>query len=391
MLKNIGILEPHFHIKYLYTTMRIFKTKETNVTVFTTKEIISRIQTYMKDLSAYDLVLKEESESMNSFLKRVKKICDDRIDLLFVNTIQFSSIRLPYFFRFNPKSKMILTVHMTNHWLKQKFAFGVKNIARVIDTNISIFLIRKIILPKFNAINVIYPPIKDFIEKNKNYKKQVFTLPFNFYDKTKNVEKSKKESKIRFLLPGLIETYRRNYGLALDVFQKLFEKYDKKISLYVLGKPVGKGGCRIIERCEKLKNKGYDISFSKGFIPEKDYDRISRESDIIFSPLNVVTKRDTGIIEIYGKTEGSALPFEAIQYCKPLIVPQEFIVINEMKSSTLKYKSIEDLENILIEVIENKNKLENLKKEAIKNSEKFSLEILQKYFKNEILDKFDIL
>ncbi len=391
-VKNIGILETHFHVKFLYTMMRICKTKDTNVTIFTTKKIISRIKTYLDDKSKYEIILKEDNESLSSFLKKVEKICNEKeIDLLFVNTIQMSSINIPPYISFRPKTKMIITIHVVNHWLKTKFAFGVKNIARVIDTNISIFLIRKIILPKFNAINVIYPPIKEYIKKNTNYKKQVFTLPFNFYDKTKKVEKSKKESKIRFILPGLIETYRRNYDLALNVFEKLFEKYGKKISLYILGKPVGTGGNRIIQRCEKLKNKGYDILFSKGFIPEKDYNRISSESDIIFSPLNVITKRDSGIKEIYGKTEGSALPFEAIQYSKPLIVPQEFIVINEMKSSTLKYKSSEDLEKILVELIENNNKLEDLKKEACKNSEKFSLEVLQKYFKDQILDKLNKL
>ena len=100
---------------------------------------------------------------------------------------------------------------------------------------------------------------------------------------------------------------------------------------------------------------------------------------------------NNGIKEIYGKTEGSALPFESIQYCKPLIVPIEFYVINEIKSSTLYYKSAEDLEKILVEIVENKNKLEELKKEACKNSEKFSLEVLQKYFKDQILEKLDKL
>ena len=391
-MKNIAILETHFHVKFLYTMMRICNIKDTNVIVFTTKKIYSRIETYLYDKSKYEIILKDDNEGLSSFLKRVEKICNEKkIDILFVNTIQMSSINISPYIKFRPKTKMIITIHVVNHWLKARFAIGVKNIARVIDANISIFLIRRYILPKFYAINVIYSPIKEYIIKNTNYKKQVFTLPFNFYDKTKKVERIKKESRIRFILPGLIETYRRNYDLALKVFERLFEKYGEKISLYVLGKPVGKGGNKIIQRCEKLKNKGYDISFSQGFIPENDYNRISSESDIIISPLNVMTKRDTGIKEIYGQSEGSALPFEAIQYCKPLIVPTEFNVINEMKSSTLKYKTPENLEKILVELIENKNKLEYLKKEACKNSEKFSLEVLQKYFKDEILDNLDKL
>lgn len=388
---NIGILEIHFHLKYLHTLIKICKTEETNVTVFTTKELFSRIDTYIGDKSKYEFVLKDENQSISSYIKKVEKICNEKIDLLFVNTIQFSSIRSPLFFNFNPKSKMILTVHMTNHWLKQRFALPTKNIFRSIDANISIFLIRRLILPKYNAISVIYPPIKDFVLENTNYKKPVLTLPFNFYDKKRKISKKRKDEKIVFVLPGLIEIYRRDYHLAIDVFEKLFKKYSKKISLWLLGKPVGSGGNRIISKCEELKKKGFDINYSKKFIPEEKYDEIISNCDIIFSPLNVIAKRDTGISEIYGKTEGSALPFEAIQYCKPLIVPEKFNVINEMKSSVLRYKSSEDLENILIDLIKDKNKLAELKKKAVENSEKFSLENIQKYFKKEILDKIDDL
>ena len=100
---------------------------------------------------------------------------------------------------------------------------------------------------------------------------------------------------------------------------------------------------------------------------------------------------DTGIQEIYGTTEGSAIPFEAISASKPLIIPQDFQIIKELKTSTLQYKSKEDLEKIVIEVIENKEKLKKLKKEAMKNSQQFSLDKIQKYFSTEILEKIDDL
>ncbi|GAI85414.1 unnamed protein product, partial [marine sediment metagenome] len=80
-MKQIGILELHYHVKYLYTKAKICKTKETNVTIFTTKEIYEKLTTYLKNTSEYDFVLKEKDESINSFLKKVKKICDEKIDL----------------------------------------------------------------------------------------------------------------------------------------------------------------------------------------------------------------------------------------------------------------------------------------------------------------------
>ncbi len=66
-------------------------------------------------------------------------------------------------------------------------------------------------------------------------------------------------------------------------------------------------------------------------------------------------------------------------------------MMKELQSSTLKYTTSKDLEHILTELIENRERLENLKKEAYKNSRYFSLDVLQKYFIKEILDKLDSL
>jgi hypothetical protein len=385
VLKNIGILEIHFHVKFLYSTMRITKTKNTNVTVFTTKEIFSRIKTYLDDKSQYEFILKDEYESVNSYLKKVERICNEKIDLLLVNTIQMSLLNIPHYIKFNPISKKIITVHTANHWLKKRFGFNIKNIPRSLDATLSIFLIRKSILPKYDAINVVYAPIKDFVEKNTSYSKSVYTLPFNFFDENKISKHIKKDEKIRFVIPGFIEPYRRDFDLTLDIFEKLFEKYNDKISLWLLGEPVGQGGIRVIKRCKKLKEKKYNISFSETFISEEEYNRVLVESDVIFSPLNVVTKRPSGIKEIYGKTEGSALPFEAIQYVKPVIVPSDFNV-DKLNTSSIRYNDKKDLEEKLIELITNKNKLNELSKNALINSKKYSLTVLQKYFENNLLN-----
>ena len=83
---GIGILEIRSHIPILYTFSKICKAKNTNVTIFTTKELLSQLKTYLKDTENYDIVLKEDKESTSSFLKRVEKICNERIDLLLINT-----------------------------------------------------------------------------------------------------------------------------------------------------------------------------------------------------------------------------------------------------------------------------------------------------------------
>ena len=75
---EIGILEIRRHPPILYTFSKICKTKNTNVTIFTTKEILSRVETHLKDTENYNIILKKDHESYISYLKRVEKFCNQK-------------------------------------------------------------------------------------------------------------------------------------------------------------------------------------------------------------------------------------------------------------------------------------------------------------------------
>lgn len=389
-MKNIGILEVHCHVKFLHTIMKICKTKDTNVTVFTTKDLFSRLEKYLENKEDYDIVLKEDNKGINSFLKRVEKICNEKIDLLLINTLQLSVFYLPRFIGFHPRSKTIMTVHTANAWLKPKPVFNPRKLIRIIDTNLSSFIASKFILPRFDAINVIYPPIKNYILEETSYNKKIFTLPFNFFDETRKVDK-KENKKIQFVVPGQIEEHRREYEVVIDAFEKLFNNFNEKFDLYLLGYPVGSYGKQILKRCKRMKKKGYNVFTFDTFVPEEKYDEIISNSDFIISPIRIKTRGMGEIQEIYGVTKGSAVVFEAIQYAKPLVVPHKFNVIKELKSSTLKYTDSKNLEKMLTEFIKNRKKVIDLEKSALKNSKCFALDVLQEYFENEILNKLDSL
>ena len=165
---RVGILEIRRHPVVLYTFSRIFKTENTDVTIFTTEELLSRFKTWSHDQQRVEYVVKNRGESNFSFLRRVEKICSDRIDLLFVNTIHETFFDLLGHLCFNPSCRMVLTVHHVNAWFKPELRFNLKHPVRTIDNNLSSVLI-KFILPKFDAVNVIYPPLKEYILKNTNY------------------------------------------------------------------------------------------------------------------------------------------------------------------------------------------------------------------------------
>jgi len=383
---EIGILEIQRHVPILYTFSKICKTKNTNVTIFTTKEIFLRLETYLKDKENYDIILKKNNETTYSFLKRVEHICNHKIDLLFINTIHEALLDLIYYLKFNPKSKTIILIHHVNAWLKPKLVFNIKHPIRTIDTNLSSALIRKFIFPKFDGINVIYHTLKDYIQANTDYEKEIFTLPTSIFENVKIPEGKKDDGKLKITIPGLIQKHRKDYSNVFPAFENIFENYKGKIKLYVPGLPVGGFGKQVYDKFKSMKQKGYDIAIFDHFVPDDTFDNILTQSDIILAPIRIKTRADGDIEEFYGKTVGSGVIFNAIQYAKPIVVPAEFNMLPELRSSALTYTNSTELENVITELISSPEKLEKLKKEAYTNAEKFSLDVLQQYFEKNVLN-----
>jgi hypothetical protein len=380
---NIGILEIRRHIPVLYSFMKVCKTRNTKVTVFTTEELYSRLKTYNIDFNEFNFVIKKKHESTRSFLKRVGKICDNNIDLLFVNTIHETVSDLLCYLNFKPVCKKILVVHHVNAWLKPKLVFKLLHPLRTLDTNLSSVLIKKFVFPSFDAINVIYKPVREYIIHNMSFDNEIFTIPTSIFE---NVAEKKQEDKtLKIVIPGLIQEHRKDYHSVLPVFEELFEQFKERLELLIPGMPVGRYGQNIKNICKKMQRQGYKVVVFDDFVPEKRYNEILTDCDVILAPIRIKTRADGEISEYYGKTVGSGVVYNAIKYAKPIIVPSEFNMLKELGNSTLKYGNAEELKQHLQNLIENKNMLNNLKKESLKNAEKYSLKNLQEYFEKNIL------
>ena len=106
-------------------------------------------------------------------------------------------------------------------------------------------------------------------------------------------------------------------------------------------------GKNIMKKCRKLENKGYNIKFFDSYVPEKLYDEIMKSVDFIILPIRIKSGSFGVIPEFYGTTKGSAPVFEGIQYGKPMVVPEDFNMYKELKSSTFHYTDSKDLEKII--------------------------------------------
>ena len=193
-LIQIGIVEINCHIPVLYTFLRILSTPQTHVTIFTTRPLQKRLNTYLTGEEDITIILQDEKESRKHFIKRIETYTNKHLDTLLVNTIHEVPHHLLPFLYLKPNKKMILTIHHVNTWLHQKIVFKPLHLIMTIETNIATFLIKGFILKKFDALNVIYRPLKDYITHHTTYEKPVFTLPTSVYDPTTQFTDSQKKS-----------------------------------------------------------------------------------------------------------------------------------------------------------------------------------------------------
>lgn len=372
---KIGMLEFLYHHIFLYSLAIVAKESGADVTIFTTKKLYNLVIPLFKDkIKNYRWVIKREDESRTSFLKRVEGIVNKEIDLLFINTIQgnlcFQSIT------FRPKCKNILVTGRVEEWLGNKYKPNTFRPRGFIGYNMRYFS-RKIILRRFNNLLVHTESLKNYVVK-KGYKKEVFVFPFTIYNG--DVKLKVDFRRIKFIVLGAVDETRRDYILILKIFEKIFKCKNKNIELVLLGRTMGNYGKKIIEYSQQLQKRGVNIKFYNKYVPEDVYYKETISSDIIINPIR---------LEKYPHGGYTAGMVDAIRYGKPGIYPNGYIVEKRLISSSMFYRDNDDLYHLIKKIINNKIFLENLVIKAKENSEKFSLENMTKYFRENILEKFN--
>lgn len=373
---KIGLIEIKCGNHELSGLCKISNTKNCKITVFTTTSLFPRVKEELGNkVSEYELILKKDNEDNLSFLKRIEKICSNRIDLVIVNTV-----RDWQFIFFKPNSKKLAWLRNLNYWFKDTKSLRVyfskmkeiKNITNIdlVSNAITGPIIRNLILSNYDGVIVEYPSFKQYIHDHFNYRSKIYFLPNRPFE---NITLPQIGNKIRFIVAGMIQERRRDYDLILKVFEYLFSHYNKFIELYILGKPIGEYSSKIISYSEQLKKQGYNIFYSIEYVPPKIMDEAFKKSDIILSPTRV-KYRSRCVEEIYSITKATGNFPDSIKFAKPCIVPETYNVADELKTSYITYKDEKELQRLIEALIHDRKRLEDLKKEALNNSKKFSLE-----------------
>jgi glycosyltransferase involved in cell wall biosynthesis len=370
---------------------RIADTNGSVVTVFTTQDIQEKIKDELASSETeINWIVAEPDESEREFLQRIEPLCEQRLDVLIVNTISGSAPQLYTYVRFDPDCPKLLWIYNVRTWLEPKLCtpLGFK---KLLDYNSRTFF-RRLILWNYDGLLVQYSPWKRYIEQETNYNRPVYSFPRIFCetDEVLNKQDISYEVPTKFTVPGAIID-KRDYDLVLNGIESRFDPSDD-LELCLLGRPgsarASAGfGRQILDRCDRLSNQGYGITSYRDWIPQQEFNRQLKNSDVILSPLRQIPKERFGYTELHGQTTGTGAVFDALGYGKPLLLPNEYIIGDEISGLSYRYGPFKEFGDLLERFVRDEQFMISAKEQSLRNAQRFTLNRQRKRFK-KILAEF---
>jgi hypothetical protein len=384
------------HVALAEALCRIFSSEPGNlVTLFTLDSHAEGLNFLLEKYPVLSFTIKSAGQSIDDFLGEIASQSFDRVYIVTMTTF------FPSFARWELQSSLYLVVHNLDEWfsisLLQNTGKFLSGIIKITGIKLFTYLIKfHFIIPAYRKkiLRIISKTRGSVVVLSESVRKEAIKLkvpfnvevvPFSVFDPPPGINENDSTKSLRICVPGIVSQYRRNYMALLEVVENQLGPLKDDFSLDFLG-GIQPGNLLndsgpVLDKVAELKLKGFSIIVhDTTFIPPAEYDRDLAQSDIIIGNMNVVL---SGHSE-YGRTKETGLPFAMIKAAKPGILPDNYPVPDEITSSTMIYKSYDELGKILIRLIKDRQSLSDLQRKALENSASFSPEKIYKRITKEL-------
>ena len=368
---KFGIIEIYSHHVFVHTLALVAEKCGMDVTIYTSPRLYKdMVPLFGDDHDDFNWVVSEPAENNFHFMRRIRKYINADMDLICCNSVQGSRIGLFWMFGF--KTKTIAAAGRISEFFGIKYKlFGYKTLRKLLHHNYTRFLLQKC-LPRYESLITHTSQATEF-SREHGFTKPLIQIPFSLYKE--DVVYNENRHGLHCVITGSIQASCRDHIGSLDVFESLWDDGYNKLKLTILSSAHSGEGRHLLPRLRCLKDKGYNINYYTDWIEEDEFLRVAGDADIFLSPLN---------LNYYSCGELTSGIVEAVRQGRPGIYPDGYLPDKTIETSSLFYKSLDDLKDIFVGLISDDNKIKELSLHAIINSEKYSLEEVAKVFSSQV-------
>jgi glycosyltransferase involved in cell wall biosynthesis len=351
------------HFETTYAIIRIFDVAKNTITIFANNETAFVLKQMLKeDAQRVNWIIKSKKDY--SYAIQLYKYCNKKeVTHLFLNTVSYHHIFLGLVCLFLKKTNSILTVHAANSFFDPKIEFSTRSIAR--------FIGKKLLAVTVSSYVTLLSSTKKYIEQKYKINKPVYCIPGGVFEPNKNFVLNKAHGKsVKLVVPGSIDRYRRNYHQIFELAKEL-EAKKQHCEVVLLGAAIGSYGKYITDLCSKTALQYVSIHFYSSFISAEEFSLQLKSCDFVFLPLEKFCRKHGEQTEEYGLTLCSGSFFDAIRFAKPILLPDNVNLPEELIQQCIRYNSCNNLGEMLARLTSAEK--EHYQQRAINNSLNFTL------------------
>ncbi len=366
---KVGIYETD-HFEGAYPVIRLFDNGKNQITIFTNENTFRQFQyLFENDIKNYHWVIKRSAESKYRFISGIFKTARKKqFDILYLNTIADNHAFYAALIASLRNTRVIVTLHDINGYFKFRPAASVRRWIRYVG--------KRWLIKEVKEFNVVSTTMVDYLKKKLPFNKQVHCVPGCVFEETKHHDTGIITS-IEIVVPGTIDSRRRNYEFVFDLLEKINEK-NLPIRITLLGGVHNVFGKAIIDQCKQYILRRNNLRFFQDKVVDQPiFDKHMDDAHFIFIPSVVNTVLSDGIPETYGISISSGNIFDVIKHAKPFITPTLLKIPDDLKSSCFTYQNAEEIISFLVKMLTDQPQYGEWKQNAFLNSQHYTIEKLR--------------
>lgn len=361
---KIGIIDTN-HFFCIYSLIQIFDFDQNEIVVYLPPALHQRCLQDIGHKSNVRYEVADENETWKSFLDRLAAPINTEAFDYFIILPIYQDYKAAHRLVKQLDGKLIMVVFNLHNWF---------NPPLIKRHGMMESWYKKQILNRMDWI-AIDEHFHNYAIGKMGCKKPILHYPSLLFEPEKqNKFNGRADAKPSFIVPGTIHDLRRDYVTVLEAVKKVLSQ-THSFRLVLLGEPIQAYGLVIQNEAAKINALAGEtiVEYYEHSFGNEEFEKQMLTGTALIGPVLLEFEID-GIIELYGISKSTGSSFDILAYAIPGIFPEYLSVNSRFDKSTVRYNNADDLADVMMQFIENKDYREQMKNNARLNSSNYTIE-----------------
>src|SRR5690606_475135 len=155
-----------------------------------------------------------------------------------------------------------------------------------------------------------------------------------------------------FTVTGSVDVRRKDYDVLYRAIERVKTvRPDWRLEMLFLGWAKGEGAKKGLNRFARLEDDTFRRTSVCDYVSQQTFAAQMARTQFLIAPMKLGARQKIHY-EYYGSTKISGIENDALRYCKPVILPRDYVLSADLSRIALTYEDPQSLCDAMIAMIE---------------------------------------